>query len=218
MHIVTVRTAEKSNTAQGGNEDKFYRTFELPTVSVMQWGSQRNGRSGGQYKISSGPGDASMVFNKKLTDGYVRVSVEEFELDPAGYNLMIQTSDAKTIGASAERAYDQAKRTGKVKTSSGNVSTGGTPPKAPFRGTPKAATPAAPASPTTVQKSNAAITEINTLAAEALGLMKIAAVDPIKALKKLPDLRNAQEAVVMATAKLSSYLETIDEMIEENAI
>lgn len=217
MHIVTVRTAEKSNTAQGGNEDKFYRTFELPTVSVMQWGSQRNGRSGGQFKISSGPGDASMVFNKKLTDGYVRVSVEEFEIDPAAYQLMIQVSDAKTIGAAAESAYDKAKRTGKVKTSSGNVSTG-TPPKPPFRGTPKAATPAAPASPTTVQKSNAAITEINTLAAEALELMKIAAVDPIKALTKLPDLRSAQEAVVMATAKLSSYLETIDEMIEENVI
>lgn len=80
---VTARTVLNDNLAQGGNNCKFYRTYEIPGVGALfQWGSARQGMRGGQFQSKTNPGEARSQIAKKHSGGYEPVSPDvQFPLD-----------------------------------------------------------------------------------------------------------------------------------------
>ena len=94
-NIISVRvmTAEKVNPEAG--EDKYWRAYDIPGHGVLtQWGSQRNGRSGGQFKLSTS-GDASEQFRKKIRSGYIAQADYAFRIDG---DKIVSVTDARILG------------------------------------------------------------------------------------------------------------------------
>lgn len=198
---VIVHTCEKDNIQQGGNESKFYRTYELPSQSLFQWGSQRNGRSGGQFKIAPSASDAVAQFQKKLNEGYTRIgNSETFSVDQAKLQQQI-ASGAKGLGQFLDILYAASATTG-AKTTSKPQSPANNP-NDPFGD---------PPTPVAADSVFDRITQVNE---RALAAISLAASEPARALTEYSLLNDALEGLEADMRKVKSYLGTLEILVEE---
>lgn len=194
---VTVRTAEKVNTAQGGTEDRFYRTYEIGNrCALFQWGSQRNGRSGGQFKIAPAPSDATDQFYKKIREGYVSVGPgsETFQVDDVKMTQQLALGH-KAAGTFLDNLY-----------AASPASSSSTLPPV-FKGKPEAITFEVPA-----DKPFDRIGQTNE---RALAAITLATTSPAKALTEYSLLQDEVDAMETDLRKVRSYLSTLEVLVEE---
>lgn len=200
---VTVRTAEKDNSAQGGSEQKFYRTYQLPSSALFQWGSQRNGRSGGQFKIAPSMHDAEQQMRKKQAEGYVTVGgVEQFTVDTAKLQTQIVAGN-KALGAFLDSLYAASATTG-----------GKTKPFAPaFKPSKPTKFPEdTPGQPVPVERVFDRISQTNE---RALAAISLASNEPAKALTEYSLLQDEIDALEVDLRKVKSYMGTLEILVEE---
>lgn len=192
---VYVRTAEKV----GGSEDKFYRTFELPTCALFQWGSQRNGRSGGQYKIAPSTFDAQQQFSKKVGEGYRQVgAVEKFDIDASKLEAQVR-SGHKNLGPFLDSLYAASATTGGRP--AGSAQTFNTMPD-----------PVPDVAPVPAEKVFDRISQTNE---RALAAISLAAAEPAKALTEYSLLQDAIDSLEADLRKVKSYMGTLEILVEE---
>lgn len=199
MALVTiqVRTAEKDDTRYGGSSDKFYRTFRLPTCALFQWGSQRNGRSGGQFKIAPDPGDAVSQFTKKLNEGYTTVGgIDTFDVDEAKLRQMVAQGH-KALGGFLESIYAASARSGSN------------------RPAPAPSSPAAPQPSPTPPPAERVFDRISQTNERALTAISQAATEPAKALTEYALLQGELDALEADLRKVHSYMATLGVLVEE---
>lgn len=220
---VTVWTMEKDNLAQGGSECKFYRTYVVGRdYSVIQYGSQRNGRSGGSFKVERNADYALTQRDRKRRDGYEDVKAEfnvTFDVDFEKFQQQLLNGDksagewidnmraAKLRGApqsatssftcpDCAQVFDQALA---LRRHMGGAHGPGTKPQA---------TPV-PDIPATLADRLTALTE------RALEAIKNAADDPIKVSVEYVTLKEEREAVALDLRKVDSYISTLETLVEE---
>ena len=207
MNII-VRTVEKDNTAQGGSECKFYRTYELPAAgsgvqTLFQYGSMRNGKSGGQFKAGfDGPGQ----IRKKTNEGYY--SLEQITITVPDAKVSQLRADTKALGQLLDNVVAASSVAPKGRSSSSSTSPTSTP--APVTA-PRSADPtpqATPAAPPTLDR-------LIVLNAELLATITQAAVDPALAMAIFPRLVAEVADLEADVRKIRSYLETVELLVTE---
>lgn len=195
MSVVTViaRTGLQDNLAQGGNNCKFYRTYEIPTIGALfQWGKALNGMRGGQFQLKSSPAEARAQINKKLSSGYESVSPDvTFPLD---LDKLVQRG-----GIDSAAGRDFIDNLFQAAAASVRQSTN-TPTAAPLSNPVK----------------TAAITDrLDLLSAQVLDAINIAAGgDPIGGLQVAAKVRDDLALVEEDLDKVRSYLSTLDTLLE----
>jgi hypothetical protein len=207
MVNVTVRTAEKDDLAQGGSQCKFYRTYSLDEFWVVQYGSMRGGIGGGQFKVtnaghvSRSASAATDQFNKKLNDGYVNATRDDFLID-------IDKFKAQGAGGGQwlENMYDAAKASRMLVNSHAATAAAPKAPKA--KATPSVPTSASTPAPETTD----ALAQVTQRALKAIAL---ASSEPAKALTEHSLLTVQLEEIEVHFRKARSYLSTLDTLLEE---
>lgn len=200
LATVTVRTIEKDTTRHGGNEDKFYRTYQLPSCALFQWGSQRNGRSGGQFKLAPSPHDAVAQIGKKRNEGYLPITQHE---------TYVQVDEAKLAQLVAQGHKAVGEFLDNLHVASGKPTGGSVPAPKPSPAAPAAEpTPAAPLREADYDR----IAKVNE---RALAAITQAATDPAQALTEYSHLQTDLEDLEAALRKIKSYIGTLEVLVEE---
>lgn len=92
---VNVQTAECVNPE--ANEDKFYRSYVLPDGrGIRQYGSQRTGRTGGQFKVDSASG-ARSAYSDKTRRAYTHETSYAFQIDDSKFAGLDDKALAKLL-------------------------------------------------------------------------------------------------------------------------
>lgn len=194
MRLTSV-TLEKVDSGQ--NMDKFYRVFYPPTgPGFGQWGSQRNGRTGGQVKMFTSGGEAIQILGKKRADGYIEVESREIDVDSAVWNQMSSLSPSDKEGVKSavqhlENAYVMA-------------------PAIP------AASQAPSHSPSTPDAPSVAADRIQELSNKYLEAIGTASGDPIEGYRILALLGEELEPLLAELRKLTSYQDTLKTVLGVN--
>lgn len=189
---IEVRTGQKV----GGSEDKFYRTYRLPTCALFQWGSQRNGRSGGQFKIAPSPLDAMQQSEKKRREGYTYVGgTETFQVDEAKLQTQLARGP-KEVGQFLDSLYAASGSTGQASI-----------PAMPdvWESKPTPVTPAA----------EDVFDRLSMTNQRALAAITLATNDPAAALTEYSLLNDALADLEADVRKVKSYLGTLEVLVEE---
>lgn len=192
--MALVRVIARTGQKVQGSEDKFYRTYELHTCSLFQWGSQRNGRSGGQFKISPSRHDAREQFQKKQNEGYTIVGGDAvFDVDQAKLEQQIAAGN-KACGAFLDSLLAAAA------------------PPSPLAPPVAKPDPAKPADTPAPQVGTDRIAATNQ---RALAAISLAAVDPAKAMTEFAMLNSDVEELEAALRKVKSYMGTLEILVDE---
>lgn len=206
VQTVTVQTGGKDNIAQGGNECKFYRVYSVGRQYVIQYGSMRNGVSGGQFKVVVGDsGAAEAQFRRKQNEGYQASSTVHFDLDTGKFYDVLAKQGDKAAGQWIENMFDAAYASNAVYNLGVNA-----PPT-----TQTGSVGLANDKVTTADHQHAVQDRLSTLVSSALAAITLATADPMKALVEQAKISTALEAVELDLRKVKSYLSTLDTLIEE---
>jgi hypothetical protein len=192
----------------GGGSEKFYRAYMItsstgsgPTgvTAVLQWGSQRNNRHGGQFKI-----DVSSAYQRKITEktneGYRNVDKGSFELTAAEWERYVLkptrtggTANAKDFGLLLDSRTD-----------------------GPLAGTAYDGQPVPETKAATIQTVE--VDTIDALAEELKGLMTLAVSEPDKALVQLAAIKTKRKTLANSLDRVDSYLGTVEVIIDEQLL
>lgn len=195
---VTVRTVEKDTTSYGGTEYKFYRTYEVPGIgTILQWGSMKSGKSGGQFKHDSSSYVARDKIGEKQNEGYTNLTLEAVNVDTD----KLKGRAAKDMGQILDNMYQA----------------GAVNPTPPVNTPTPASTPVQPKKPATVpQNPDAQLPDrLTTLNKRALEAITLASTDPIAALKELSTITDEIESIEADVRKVRSYVSTLEVLTEE---
>lgn len=189
--LMDVVTLEKVD----GSSNKFYRVYKIwnHNIQVAQWGSQRNGRSGGQFKaMDNSPAiTADQQVTRKVSDGYVEVDrVERIPIVNVNWNV-----PTKSLGEKLEALYFEAK----VAARQGATAT---PPPPPSTPTPTPADP--PAS--TLPDSD----RLSALSQRFVEAIATATTDPMQGMVTLAILNEQLEELEAEFRKLHTYKTTVE--------
>lgn len=225
--VVRVWTLEKDNLAQGGSECKFYRCYHVGNdYSVIQYGSQRNGRSGGSFKVEHNLDYAVNQRDKKRRDGYVDVAGEfnvTFEIDGDKFRQQLLNGD-KAAGEWLDNIRAAKMRAGARLPQSATSTFVCTMCQATFAQalalnrhiakahqnvTGAAVTPQAPDIPASVADRLTVLTD------RALQAIAAAADDPAKVMVEYVSLKEERDLVALDLRKADSYLMTLETLVEE---
>ena len=208
MSTATARTRTLQKVR--GTENKFYRVTTLEgagaSYSVTQWGSQRNGRHGGSYKIAPGPDLADRKYVEKAKEGYTSVGQEvTFQVDVDKFRAQLAGGGDKAAGSFIENLAAAAER--------GRPVINPTNPQAPFgwSGEQEKGTDVPAAVPDVVDR----IGVLNDKALECIGL---ATSDTQKAMVMLVELREQRESIEAELRKAASYISTVEALVEEDVL
>lgn len=214
---VTVETLEKVQ----GSENKFYRTYlinEAGTnnfISLTQWGSQRGGRTGGQFKSGLGAGLSTKKLKEKRADGYTDAEPSlVFAANWDAIQKAIQVDD-KVLGQSLEQAYLSAKSAataptpGWACTDCGEKFASGYALNQHIASKHQSGSGGAPSAPPAVADR---LVSLSQRAQEVIGL---ATTDPIKAHVQLVALREEKAEIELDLRRVDSYIYTIETLVDE---
>lgn len=206
MHV-TVTTLE----FVGGGSNKFYRMYQADaddTNLYLQYGSQNNGRSGGQFlalahnNLSARDREWVKRLNDKRSEGYSRVNEET-----GGFEIADYEKSRGTIGGGDNKAFARwvSVQYDKNWTNRTNVPPKKAPDKAP------AGSPVSAPSTDVLGKGTLEVLNDRLLAA----LLK-ASDDPIAGYAQLALLKIDIEAAKTEMRKLEDYRDTLEMMTEDN--
>lgn len=204
MSVIQVRvlTAEKVNP--NANEDKMYRVYDLPgQPAMLQWGSQRTGRTGGQFKVADQPADAA--FAKKLRDGYTKVAEYHFGIDSAKLAVQLTPKSAGSLldgvrGSSPAGIDDNP-------SFSWDAPTPGFGPNAVATHQQSQATPA-PVGSDSISQLTSRIQAAITLAVD----------NPAAAMVELADLGDELDLTKERTLKMESFFATLQTLVKDSVM
>ena len=207
MHI-TATTLEYSNVATGGTNNKFYRMYQADkddTNLYLQYGSQNNGRQGGQFTVlphkDLNTRDREFIkrLNEKRGEGYSIVHPEtgNFEILDSDYQSgKAGVSDPKTFAKFIAHEY------------SSKFQTGVAAPNAVPRPRGNAPTPTPSASPITAGTLEALNDRLQAAIIAACS-------DPIEGYAQLAVIRLDLGALKAEVRKLEDYTDTLEMLAEE---
>lgn len=222
MTATTVRvlTVDKDNLSQGGNECKFYRSFSLDVFTVFQFGSQRNGKSGGTFKVVNRGNIARATaasikqVESKESEGYSNRETHAFQVDLDKFTEVMGKQGDKGAGAWLENMFAAARSSNAVYT----------PPSLPGVGAPAHKHKASPAvtssTPDTPKRwgtpgTSLPVDQLQMLTQRALSAISLAATDPAKALTEYSLVTEEVDKVEVTFRKVRSYLNTLETLIED---
>lgn len=213
-----------------GSENKFYRSYLIEgtqTHSINQWGSQKNGRSGGQFKAALGSTLALGKRDEKAREGYQRVADEYnivFPIDDVAFLRQLNANGSKSAGIWLEGEFLRALQRGTpAPTAAGQQLVSCADCGETFanrqalvahrRNTPDCGnTHGAVQKPETVE---VIVDPIGDLSKEAQSVIALATTDPINAHVKLVELRERKSKIELDLRRVGSYLDTIETLVEE---
>lgn len=225
MADVEVTTLEKVDPSS--NSNKFYRAYHVSDSAgavrtIVQWGSQRTSRSGGQSKVYTNGGEYTKRVNGKRGEGYTHVDNGRIQVPDSVVARLYGLSngqEANGVTSVLEREYHangvgtpQPKPRPKARHvcdecgAGYGSSTGLTAHKQKMH--------SEPVDPWT--DPNQEVSALSKLADDALACVSLASTDPEKAIVEAAQIRARLEEERNIIRKVESYLSTVDMMVDED--